>query len=119
MMIKSVLLVAIILAISTSTHADIITHGHLITDDTTDYITDSSTGRLYKRFGSVNLTYENTVSAVSAGGIYEGWSIATSGIADDFYSAALGVETTPCTGATTYMSNCVVGNPLGGRSSDV
>ena len=106
MTIKSVAVVVLMLALSTSIHADIVTHGRLTTDDATDYITDSSTGRIYKRFGSVNLNYEDTISAVSAGGIYEEWSIATSDIADDFYSAALGVETTPCTGASAYMSNC-------------
>jgi len=64
----------------------------------TDYITDTSTGRQYLRFDTFIMTYAETLNAISEGEIYDGWSIATSEIADDFYSAILGVDSTPCDG---------------------
>ena len=103
---KSILLAATVLVLSTSANSATITHGFLTTDDATDYITDITTQRIYKRFDTFNLSYADTIAAVSAGGIYEGWSIATSDIADDFYSAVLGVASTPCTGANVGGANC-------------
>ena len=105
MFIRSISLAAI-LVLSTSVNATLITHGNLTTDDTTSYITDTLTSRQYSRFDAFNMTYAETVSAVSTGGAYDGWSIATSAIADDFYSAALGTSTTPCTGATSIGTTC-------------
>ena len=103
---KSIALATTVIVLSTSVNAAIITHGSLTTDDTTDFITDTSTGRIYKRFDTFNLSYADTVSAVSVGGIYEGWSIATSKVADDFYAASLGHVSTQCTGATWIGTYC-------------
>lgn len=98
--------VATALVLSMSANAAVITYGYLVTDDTTDFITDATTGREYKRFDAFDLTYAQTAAAVGAGGLYEGWSIATSDIADEFYSAALGVLSTPCSGPTDYGTTC-------------
>lgn len=94
------------LVLSTSVNAATVTHGYLVSDDTTDYITDTSTGRMYKRLDAYDFTYAETIASVSEGGIYEGWSIATSEIADDFYSAILGVTSTPCSGANPRGTAC-------------
>ena len=102
----SITLTVLSFAISTAANAAVITHGNLTTDDTTDYITDTSSGRTYKRFDTFDLTYADTLAAVGTGGQYEGWSIATSTIADDFYGAALSMATTPCTGAASYGTYC-------------
>ena len=106
--IKSILLATTALVLSTSANSATVTYGFLTTDDTTDYITDTNTLRIYKRFDTFNLSYADTIAAVSAGGIYEGWSIATSDVADDFYSAALGLASNPCTGATANGTICGV-----------
>ena len=95
-----------LLAISSSASAVTVSFGNLTSNDSTNFITDTVTGREYLRFDAFNLSYADTVAAVGAGGIYEGYSIATSGIADDFYAAILGVDTTACTGATNYNTVC-------------
>ncbi|NOX08507.1 MAG: hypothetical protein GXP22_03290 [Gammaproteobacteria bacterium] len=77
-----------------------------MTDDITNFITDTATGREYLRFDAFDLSYADTVIATSAGGVYENWSIATSKISDDFIDAALGVATSPCTGAVAYNTTC-------------
>jgi len=96
------------LALSTGVNAAIITHGHLTTDDTTDYITDTSTGRMYMRFDTFNLSVADTSMATIAGGVYEGWSIADSVVADEFYGSILGASSTPCTGADNNNTLCGV-----------
>lgn len=98
MVFKSIALAVSTLILSTMSNAAVITHGNLTTDDSTNYITDTSTGRQYLRFDTFDLTYAETVMATSSGGSFDGWTIATSDIADDFYSAVLGVVTTPCSG---------------------
>ena len=95
----SISLTVLSFAISTAANAAVITHGNLTTDSATNYITDTTTGRQYMRFDESSLTYAETITAVSAGGIFEEWTIADSTVADDFYSAMLGVSSTPCTGA--------------------
>jgi len=94
------------LIVSASVNAAIITHGNLTTDDTTNFIIDTVTGRQYMRFDAFDLSVTDTVTATRLGGLYEDWSIATSQVADEFYSAALGVSTTTCTGATTSGISC-------------
>jgi len=106
MNILKTLTVATALVLSTNVNAVTITHGYLTTDDTTSVISDIHTGREYMRFDEFNLSVEDTVAATMAGGIYDGWHIATSDIADDFISSALGMTTTPCTGITTFGVRC-------------
>ncbi len=104
--IKSFAIAATTLVLSTGVNAATVTYGYLTSDDTTNYILDTNTGRQYLRFNENRLTYADTLIAVGAGGTYEGWSMATSTIADDFYSAILGTATTPCTGATSQYTTC-------------
>lgn len=104
------------LALSTSGHAAIITIGDLVTDDTTNLITVTGENREYLRFDTFDLTYADTITATSTGGIYEGWSIATSQVADDFYASALGVASTPCTGAVATNTIC---GTVAGYANDV
>ena len=111
----SITLTVLSFAISTAANAAVITHGYLTTDNTTNYITDTTTGRQYMRFDESSLTYAETIAAVGVGGIYEGWTIADSTIADDFYSAILGVSDTPCTGAN---SETICGYISGWTQSD-
>lgn len=94
------------LSLSLSSNAAVITHGDLLTDDTTDVITDTDTGRQYKRFDTFDLTYAQTVTSVGAGGAYEGWSIATADVADGFIAAALKPGASGCAGAAvTYCGS--------------
>jgi len=74
----------------------VITHGYLTTDDTTNYITDTNTGRQYTRFDAFDMTLAETRESLLSGGSFEGWSIATSVIADEFVASSLGVSSTPC-----------------------
>ena len=104
LVIKSTALV-VLLACQNS-YATIITHGNLETDDTTNYITDTVTGRQYTRFDAFDLTVADTLAAIGAGGDYEGWSIATWDVADDFISSALGVASTPCSGNVAAGTVC-------------
>ncbi len=98
--------VATTLVLSGSLNAAIITHGNLISDDTTDFITDSITNRQYMRFDTFDLSYTETLAAVNVGGIYEGWSIADSTIADDFFRAALAPKANACDGAVSFGTSC-------------
>jgi len=94
----------IALIVSSTANAAIITHGNLVTDDATNYITDTITGRQYLRFDTFNLSVTDTIAATTAGGVYEDWAIATADIADDFIEATLNLSTTPCTGVTAWTS---------------
>ena len=91
-------LLMIVLLASPYSYATLITHGYLTTNDTTNYITDTVTNRMYSRFDAFNLSYPDTEAAIAAGSghSFEGWSIATASVADDFYAAALGVSTVQC-----------------------
>jgi hypothetical protein len=84
MKIKLVLAASILLLVSVQAGAAIVTYGNLTSDDSTFIITDTSTGREYLRFDRFNLSYADTLLAVRAGGVYEGWSIADATIADMF-----------------------------------
>ena len=95
-----------LLALSASVNATTYTYGNLTSDDTTNFIADTVTGREYLRFDTLNMSYADTVAAIGTGGLYDGWSIANSDIADDFYSAILGGGSTPCSGATQYGTLC-------------
>ena len=104
------------IALSQQVAATVITHGNLTTDDSTNYITDTLTGRQYTRADAFDLTYAQTLAAVGVGGAFEGWSIATGVEADDFISAALGVSSSPCAGAASYGTHC--GNVSGWNDGD-
>ena len=101
-----IVLPVMLLALSATVSATTVTHGNLTSDDTTNFIKDTVTGREYLRFDTFDLTYADTFAAVDTGGTYEGWSIATSDTADEFYAAILGVGSTPCSGATAYGTIC-------------
>ena len=81
---------AALLSLSGAAQGAIFTYGNLTTDDATDIIADTVTGRQYLRFDTFNLTYADTVAA---GGTYEGWSIADSTISDDFIEGLFGSAT--------------------------
>lgn len=83
-----------------------LTVGNLSSDAHTGVTTDVISGRSYTRFDAFNLTYADTLVAIAPGGAWAGWSLATSAVSDDFVSAALGVASTPCTGAGPYGGNC-------------
>ncbi len=93
---------------STAIAGMIYSFGDLSTDVDGSVITNTVTGRQYLRFDSFNLTYAETLQAVDSGGIYSSWSIADSGINDDFINAAFGQQgENPCsTGADYALENC-------------
>lgn len=94
------------LSLSTSGNAAVITHGDLVTDDTTNYITDTVSDRQYLRFDTFDLSYADTLVATSLGGIYEEWTIATSQVADDFFASANETPSTSCDVGDQYGSVC-------------
>jgi hypothetical protein len=106
----------VVLLACQNSYATMITHGNLETDDSTNYITDTVTGRQYTRFDAFDMTVDQTLTAISAGGAYEGWSIATWDVADDFISSALGVASTPCTGNVASGTTC--GDIFGWKDED-
>jgi len=77
-------------------NSGIITHGYLTTDDASNYITDTNTGRLYTRFDAFDWTVAQTLTAIESDGEFEGWNVMTSTQADEFIAAALGRATTSC-----------------------
>lgn len=88
-------------------YAGVVTIGNLTTDSNGDTITDTVSGRLYTRFDAFSLSYNNTLSAISSGA-YQGWSVASAEVADDFVSAALGGTSSHCDGAVSYGTFCGV-----------
>lgn len=107
MNIRKIALITIALALSVSVNATMITtYGNLTTDDATNYITDTVTNRQYTRFDAFDLSYADTLLAVSAGGAFDGWSIATVDIADAFIRSALGVDASPCDGSVALSTAC-------------
>ena len=98
---KSLLAGFLVLGFSISTNAAVVTHGDLTTDDSTNYITDINTGRQYTRFDAFDFTYTETLAAIASGSgsEWEGWSIASAAVSDDFIASALGVTNTPCDNA--------------------
>jgi len=99
-------ILAILTVNSTPANSAIITHGHLTSDDSTNYITDTNSGRLYTRFDAFDMTYAQTVNAIGAGGSFDGWSIATSVEADNFFAAMLGFSSALCDGITDFVTDC-------------
>ncbi len=103
---------ALLLSISVSlitlskVNAAIITHGFLTTDDSTNFITDTNTGRMYSRLGQPALQYSALLAELGTGGSWEGWSVATSDISDAFISAAYGLFNTRCTGPVARGTLC-------------
>ena len=100
--IKLILGIAALLFSSVS-NAVIITHGNLISDDSTNIIKDVVAGREYLRFYTFHLSYTDTLSAVSVGGIYEGWTMANEAVADGFMSALLGGAALSCGGSSSFV----------------
>jgi hypothetical protein len=101
------LFLAASILMTTSTNAAVITVGNIITVDTTNYMENINTGRLYSRLdATIGRTYEQlTTVDILSGGNWEGWSIATSQVSDDLISALLGVSS-PCSGAVENGSTC-------------
>ena len=77
------------LILSTNVSAALITHGSLTTDDTTNFITDTDTGREYLRIDTFDLSYDDIITQTSSGGLYSDWSIASNAVAGHFAIAAL------------------------------
>ncbi len=102
---RFILISLALLSLSGAAQGAIFTYGNLATDDATDIIEDTVTGRQYLRFDTFNLTYADTVAAVATGGIYESWSIANSTISDEFIEGLFG-GATPCSGAASYGADC-------------
>lgn len=88
-----------------TSEAAVYTYGNLTSDDTTDYITDTVTGRLYGRFDALPLPSTGIALATQPGGAWEGWSIADSGVANDFINALLG-GTSICVGVVPLGTEC-------------
>lgn len=86
--------------------AAVVTHGFLSSDDTTNVIVDSNTNRHYTRLDAFNWTVADTEAALGSGGAFEGWSVATSNIMDEFIAAALGVSSTSCDGDAAFGTRC-------------
>jgi hypothetical protein len=95
------------LATSSFANAGIITHGDLTTDTETNYITDTNSGRMYTRLDAFNLNIDDTHMMLISGAAFDGWSIVTKEVVDDFYNALLGVDVSPCVGQMEqYSVNC-------------
>jgi len=96
---------------ATAAAAATITHGTLSSNDATNIITDTATGRQYTQFDAFNLSVADTEAliATGSGSAYEGWSVATSVEADEFIAAALGVASTPCDGNVTTICGTLSG----------
>jgi len=103
---KNMAVVGILALGSMSANSAIITHGYLTTDDATNYITDTNSRRVYTRFDAFDMTVAETNIAIGVGGSFEGWSIATSQVADDFYAAMLGQSASPCDGSVSHGTFC-------------
>jgi len=92
---KKIAAVSILALGAMPANSAIITHGYLTTDDTTNYITDTNSGRMYTRF-DVNGTVKGQDGVRHVSDTFEGWSIATSEVADDFFASMLGLNASTC-----------------------
>jgi hypothetical protein len=100
-------LVALTLALQTGAgQASVVNHGFLSSDDATSVIVDSANNRQYTRLNAFDLSVAQTEAAIGVGGAYEGWSVVTSAIMDQFIAAALGLASTACDGAVAYGQTC-------------
>jgi hypothetical protein len=109
MVLKSIIGAAMLLTLSAPLYAVPTVHGNLSSEPATNVTSEINpvTGRQYSRFDAFDLSYADTVAAVAAGGVFNGWSIATAAIADDFINSALGLATpSACTGSTTNITLC-------------
>lgn len=99
--------VAALLTIAPSVNAGLITVGNLQSDDATNFITDTTTGRMYSRLdATLGRTFSQLTSIdIMAGGSWDGWSIATSVESDDFINALLG-GVSLCDGAAAINAVC-------------
>lgn len=99
-------LAVITLLASQTSYATVVTYGDLTTDDTTNFITDTSSNRMFTRLDAYRLTYDQTLAAIASGGQFDGWSIATADVSDAFIAALLGQTTTPCSGVVPAPTTC-------------
>jgi hypothetical protein len=83
---------AALLTVAPSANAALVTVGNIQTDDTTNFMTDTTTGRMYNRLdATLGRTYSQLISDITTvGGIWDGWSLATSMESDDLIRALLG-----------------------------
>lgn len=88
--LNKIVLTSVLTLSSAFANASIITFGDLSTDVAYDIIADTERGREYLRFDKLSTTYAETITSISSGGIYEGWSVANSDISDDFINALFG-----------------------------
>lgn len=96
MRIPSQLTLIAILSFPSISFGSIITHGTLVTDDQTNFITDTATGRIYLRWDAFDLSYAQTLDAVEPGGSFAGFSIADTSVALDFVAASLSPNVSSC-----------------------
>lgn len=79
-------------------------------DGSTEIITDSLNDRDWLRWDVLkDLTYAQTLTAIGAGGAYEGWSIAGIQEAQDFTDALLSGGSNACTTTQTGYTQCAGG----------
>jgi hypothetical protein len=103
---KYVIFVAfsVLLTIATSVNAAIVRVGNIQSDDTTNFMTDTTSGRMYSRLdATLGRTFSQiTTEDLITGGSWDGWSIATSVESEDLISAlrsgAPPSEVGPCLG---------------------
>ncbi len=105
---KTIVLSSVFLAVySLNASATVFTFGNLSSDDTTNFIVDTVTGRKYTRFDAVQLSYADTLTAISPGGLWDGWQMASSAENSDFINAMFSTSNNPCTDQpNTYAEPC-------------
>lgn len=109
---KYVIFVAfsVLLTIATSVNAAIVRVGNIQSDDTTNFMTDTTSGRMYSRLdATLGRTFSQiTTEDLITGGSWDGWSIATSVESEDLISAlrsgAPPSEVGPCLGGGWGLS---------------
>jgi hypothetical protein len=97
---------AALLTLTPAVNANLVTVGNIQTIDTTNFMTDTTTGRLYNRLdATLDRTFSQLTSDTMAGGSWDGWSLATSIESDDLIRALLG-GTSECQGAVDGGTLC-------------
>lgn len=96
-----------LIMVAPSVSAGLITVGNIQTDDATNFMTDLTTGRIYSRLdATLGRTYNQlTEIDTISGGVWDGWSLATSVESDDLIRALLG-GISKCDGAVAYGTKC-------------
>lgn len=115
---KKMVLVSVLALSSVAVNAQVITYGNLSTDAAYNIIADTDMGREYMRFDEFDMTYDETVTATSVGGIYEDWSIANSSISDDFINAMFSQHGENACSTGNEVSGELCGYLAGWTSSD-